>query len=1397
MIHKSKSENPSLEENENSWLGSNLYRLMLVVTVVWFAIVLIYITQFFGWSNLFLMMPDEFGGFLAGATLPLALIWVGMAYVDRSAAFKKEAKFLRAYMNQLVYPEEGGAATAKAMSEAIRSQVSELQEVTKLAMSQTSMIKKELDERVDDFASLVRVLDNYSTKSIVELTNGVKTLTKSFDGVTDKAFKTTKDLSSCIAEFSSVATRLQGDINGIVDNLLPGMHEIKNSADVIQSVAESSSRQIMEASENIKSYGSVSEENFNLVYEKIQAQGKYLEDITNQAVESTRAVGETFRSVAAEIDELIETRGQKTVEYAENMDNSIQEVYRKISEHSDLFVNEAEKIIAQTALVEDNISSQASELKNIADTVAESLRTAEDSLNSGFDDLDERSSKAVENLREVVDTVKVKTENLITFTNSACDKINAGSDNIAERFKELQGIGGEIGAGLDGVGGKFTESIGGIRKTIDEMMQSLSDVNDAIAAQAERLNETGNMAVAQSRLAESSLAEQHGSINASLAKIEEIKSELNRQIEELSSAAGRIAGEAGEAVDRLKENLSASLEASGKAAEQTRKINDSLEAEVRRLDEAADAAAQKVSGLESTVAAQSDHLRSLIGDVDERTAQIAAIMEKHENAVNEATGGFSRQFAEIVATFESQSELFNSVAENTAGVSRSIREQIAAVGESADSVFAKMSALEDEVARRGSDVADKSNVAIDKLSEIDQAIAERIRKLDEDLEDVSARQNRIAESIAAGLEQFGEAVDRARGGADEAAAAIVDSMNNGADRIGQIIERIKNEAGAGAEAIVAGMSDGADRIGRIVEQTKTGADEAAEALVSSMNDGAGELVRAVEQVKETAENAVSFVAGSVEKIKGVHNEFGTEFTVLAGQMDGYADKIGRSAAEIADRGTEINERFGGLVEQINAESAKADSIFAALGEQMRVQSTAINDNFNRQREDLMDVVNLVSAQTRLGEAALNEQYKCLMDVSDAVSRKMTGLSDQFKKNTGGLQENAAAMSAEISALADHLLQIGSTMGQTTQNSIAGIEQVNQALVLCSDNLNQATDNAAANMNKVTEDYHLCLNSFGAVTEESNRALNEAAGLIAAQNDKMTQIAEDTKALTDYFNNLMNNASEQLIEKANVAHDRIRELGEGLQQLGRQLEETAGGSAEHFAASGEKLRSTVVEVMADAERVAGEVRTSHEVFKEQSDNLRATADETLTKVNEVMGNFSGSLEEFTEKGNAIVAGTDNFNKVIKKQIELLDIGAKQAGSELADIEKRYREMKVENFLKNATSIIEKLETLAVDINMIFNPESQDKLWQKYYEGDTDVFVRYLSRTMSRKQVVAIKEEFEKNPEFRKMVNAYMGEFEELINRARGCEKSGILLSVISGADIGKIYYVIARALDKLN
>ena len=166
------SENSKINYNEepeqNSWLTNNLTKLMIGISAVWFIIVLIYITQFFGWSNLFLMMPDEFGGFLAGVTLPLAIIWVVMAYIDRGSSFKNEAKFLRAYMNQLVYPEDGGANTAKAMADAIRSQVAELHEVTRHATEQTEIIKNELSARVNDFAKLVNTCLLYTSDAADE-----------------------------------------------------------------------------------------------------------------------------------------------------------------------------------------------------------------------------------------------------------------------------------------------------------------------------------------------------------------------------------------------------------------------------------------------------------------------------------------------------------------------------------------------------------------------------------------------------------------------------------------------------------------------------------------------------------------------------------------------------------------------------------------------------------------------------------------------------------------------------------------------------------------------------------------------------------------------------------------------------------------------------------------------------------------------------------------------------------------------------------------------------------------------------------------------------------------------------------------------------------------------------
>ena len=135
--------------------------------------------------------------------------------------------------------------------------------------------------------------------------------------------------------------------------------------------------------------------------------------------------------------------------------------------------------------------------------------------------------------------------------------------------------------------------------------------------------------------------------------------------------------------------------------------------------------------------------------------------------------------------------------------------------------------------------------------------------------------------------------------------------------------------------------------------------------------------------------------------------------------------------------------------------------------------------------------------------------------------------------------------------------------------------------------------------------------------------------------------------------------------------------------------------------------------------------------------------------------------------------------------------------LQNLTKSYQGIQAEAFLADAGSIIEKLETISVDINRIFNPKDEEDLWKKFYNGDTGVFVRYLSKNMDKKQILAIRSKYEKDGDFRLLVNSYIGEFEGLVARAKASERSGVLLAIVSGADIGKLYYVLAKTLDKLN
>ena len=286
-------------------------------------------------------------------------------------------------------------------------------------------------------------------------------------------------------------------------------------------------------------------------------------------------------------------------------------------------------------------------------------------------------------------------------------------------------------------------------------------------------------------------------------------------------------------------------------------------------------------------------------------------------------------------------------------------------------------------------------------------------------------------------------------------------------------------------------------------------------------------------------------------------------------------------------------------------------------------------------------------------------------------------------------------------------------------------------------------------------------------------------------------------MVDCFNTVLNDTSNQLAERANDAYDKVRGLGQDLKKLGLEMEDAAKLSATHLEKSGDKLRASINEIAANAERISNTILSSGEVFVKQSQALTALADDTTTKVQTSIGNLVDAGKAFEEQGQEIVKGSLRFNDTVNIQTKTLSENAAKAEKAMKNLTTAYKDIKVDTFLKDAGKIISRLESVSVDINRLLNPKDEEELWKKFYNGDTEVFIRSIARSMSNSQINTLRKEFEKNDDLRKAVNVYMAEFEALVEKSKKNEHSAVLMAVISGADLGRLYYILAKALNKLN
>jgi hypothetical protein len=314
------------------------------------------------------------------------------------------------------------------------------------------------------------------------------------------------------------------------------------------------------------------------------------------------------------------------------------------------------------------------------------------------------------------------------------------------------------------------------------------------------------------------------------------------------------------------------------------------------------------------------------------------------------------------------------------------------------------------------------------------------------------------------------------------------------------------------------------------------------------------------------------------------------------------------------------------------------------------------------------------------------------------------------------------------------------------------------------------------------------------TEAANARLKEAAEAFNTQAGSIDKAALHATETMAVVGDQLRQRAEAVNANADDAQTRLNGFREALQKLMLDFEDSTNRGAVQVSVAGDKMRQSLGEFAETSEKIAGGVRNTGEAFRIQLGNLGKSADEAVNRVEVVLKTLRKHAESLVEASNGITEQTGRAGQTFGHQVDTLIATAARAADTAKQLDEAHERAHTGKFLEHTTYVIEQLHSLAVDIARIFQPSVEEELWKRYYKGDQGVFLRHITKTLSRQKFDAIQAKYQSDERFRSYVMRYLKEYSALIKHARATDRAEVLTTTFSTSDMGKLYMLLSKAME---
>jgi len=393
--------------------------------------------------------------------------------------------------------------------------------------------------------------------------------------------------------------------------------------------------------------------------------------------------------------------------------------------------------------------------------------------------------------------------------------------------------------------------------------------------------------------------------------------------------------------------------------------------------------------------------------------------------------------------------------------------------------------------------------------------------------------------------------------------------------------------------------------------------------------------------------------------------------------------------------------------------------------------------------------------------------KTLTDALRTQIKEFRSVFEQVQQQTNQVRDDLKGWIADLGAVINHV---------DTQ-TIESVKEIANHIHTLTEATQQANEQAERASTLFAEQASI----LGRVTKQTADQLDTLSQSLSMNIEDIKNTAHAIETTNDRTKNALITA-ESVVHNLQEGSLKIEQAIESYEQSAKNQNTRLFGNLEKvlyvFKAHGAILDQEV-------EKTANRLRVVESSFAENAKTLYSAADEAVFRLNEVGTQFDAQTRKVQETMTLIKSDMMNISDSLTQKAQIVDAhtGGKMKKKATAD------------FLREGKIILDRLQSFSVDMAKIFTPKAEETLWQRYNNGDKTAFMRHITKELSSSQVKKIKGLIKADPEFKLAVSRYMAEFEGMTKVAKAEDKNNLMMSVLIGSDVGRLYMVLTDILRK--